>query len=186
MLRVLAREPRVRRRLLARSLKERVTGCPPAGESSFRSMLPSFPGDPHYVFVIATPDASPHDLAGWDKYRDIRRAVLTAYAQVAMEYFKDANTVVGIATEGGLKHGRSHDLVMIERENWSEELAEEARKVRESTGWFRKLALSQGTEDEYPTGPPALGRHFIHRTHKVGRNEPCPCGSGKKYKKCHG
>ena len=23
-------------------------------------------------------------------------------------------------------------------------------------------------------------------TDKVGRNEPCPCGSGKKYKKCHG
>lgn len=22
--------------------------------------------------------------------------------------------------------------------------------------------------------------------HKVGRNDPCPCGSGKKYKKCHG
>jgi SEC-C motif-containing protein len=21
---------------------------------------------------------------------------------------------------------------------------------------------------------------------KVGRNEPCPCNSGKKYKKCHG
>ncbi|MCA3587256.1 MAG: SEC-C domain-containing protein, partial [Methylocystis sp.] len=21
---------------------------------------------------------------------------------------------------------------------------------------------------------------------KAGRNEPCPCGSGKKYKKCHG
>ncbi|MDD7013840.1 MAG: SEC-C metal-binding domain-containing protein, partial [Spirochaetales bacterium] len=21
---------------------------------------------------------------------------------------------------------------------------------------------------------------------KVGRNEPCPCGSGKKYKLCHG
>jgi preprotein translocase subunit SecA len=21
---------------------------------------------------------------------------------------------------------------------------------------------------------------------KVGRNEPCPCGSGKKYKNCHG
>ncbi|MFH5805358.1 SEC-C metal-binding domain-containing protein, partial [Alienimonas sp. DA493] len=20
----------------------------------------------------------------------------------------------------------------------------------------------------------------------VGRNDPCPCGSGKKYKKCHG
>jgi uncharacterized protein YecA (UPF0149 family) len=21
---------------------------------------------------------------------------------------------------------------------------------------------------------------------KTGRNEPCPCGSGKKFKKCHG
>jgi preprotein translocase subunit SecA len=21
---------------------------------------------------------------------------------------------------------------------------------------------------------------------KIGRNEPCPCGSGKKYKRCHG
>ncbi len=25
-----------------------------------------------------------------------------------------------------------------------------------------------------------------HREAKVGRNDPCPCGSGKKYKKCHG
>jgi len=24
------------------------------------------------------------------------------------------------------------------------------------------------------------------RTVSVGRNEPCPCGSGKKYKNCHG
>jgi uncharacterized protein YecA (UPF0149 family) len=27
---------------------------------------------------------------------------------------------------------------------------------------------------------------FIRETPKVGRNEPCPCGSGKKYKKCCG
>jgi len=27
----------------------------------------------------------------------------------------------------------------------------------------------------------------VQRAHeKVGRNDPCPCGSGKKYKKCHG
>jgi len=24
------------------------------------------------------------------------------------------------------------------------------------------------------------------RRQKIGRNDPCPCGSGKKYKKCHG
>ena len=26
----------------------------------------------------------------------------------------------------------------------------------------------------------------VIRREKVGRNDPCPCGSGKKYKKCHG
>jgi len=29
-------------------------------------------------------------------------------------------------------------------------------------------------------------RTVIREGRKVGRNEPCPCGSGKKYKKCHG
>jgi preprotein translocase subunit SecA len=27
---------------------------------------------------------------------------------------------------------------------------------------------------------------FVRGTEKVGRNDPCPCGSGKKYKQCHG
>jgi len=27
---------------------------------------------------------------------------------------------------------------------------------------------------------------FVRTERKVGRNEPCPCGSGKKYKRCHG
>ena len=27
---------------------------------------------------------------------------------------------------------------------------------------------------------------FVREGRKVGRNEPCPCGSGKKYKQCHG
>ncbi len=29
-------------------------------------------------------------------------------------------------------------------------------------------------------------RPFVRNDRKVGRNEPCPCGSGKKYKHCHG
>jgi preprotein translocase subunit SecA len=27
---------------------------------------------------------------------------------------------------------------------------------------------------------------FMRSTQKVGRNDPCPCGSGKKFKHCHG
>ncbi|HKC51992.1 MAG TPA: SEC-C metal-binding domain-containing protein [Myxococcota bacterium] len=27
---------------------------------------------------------------------------------------------------------------------------------------------------------------YVRESPKVGRNDPCPCGSGKKFKKCHG
>ena len=37
-----------------------------------------------------------------------------------------------------------------------------------------------------PTAPPAGKRQPIVVDEKIGRNDPCPCGSGKKYKKCHG
>jgi preprotein translocase subunit SecA len=33
---------------------------------------------------------------------------------------------------------------------------------------------------------PARERPFVNALPKVGRNDPCPCGSGKKYKVCHG
>jgi preprotein translocase subunit SecA len=32
----------------------------------------------------------------------------------------------------------------------------------------------------------AVAAPFVRSAKKVGRNEPCPCGSGKKYKQCHG
>jgi len=35
-------------------------------------------------------------------------------------------------------------------------------------------------EEEAPQEP------FVRGGPKVGRNDPCPCGSGKKFKKCHG
>jgi preprotein translocase subunit SecA len=37
-----------------------------------------------------------------------------------------------------------------------------------------------------PLPPPDLSGTFVRSERKVGRNEPCPCGSGKKYKHCHG
>jgi preprotein translocase subunit SecA len=42
------------------------------------------------------------------------------------------------------------------------------------------LILNRGEE-------PAVAVQTVQRSdEKVGRNDPCPCGSGKKYKKCHG
>ena len=35
-------------------------------------------------------------------------------------------------------------------------------------------------------GKPKMGHAQVKMTNKIGRNDPCPCGSGKKYKYCHG
>jgi preprotein translocase subunit SecA len=43
------------------------------------------------------------------------------------------------------------------------------------------LALAPDAEAIDPAVAP-----FVRQERKVGRNEPCPCGSGKKYKHCHG
>ena len=46
-------------------------------------------------------------------------------------------------------------------------------------------------EDPLAVAPPSpeaavAADPFVRDERKVGRNEPCPCGSGKKYKQCHG
>ena len=42
-----------------------------------------------------------------------------------------------------------------------------------------QAAAQAGQGERGPTAP-------IHVEKKVGRNDPCPCGSGKKFKNCHG
>ena len=45
---------------------------------------------------------------------------------------------------------------------------------------------SRGPQPARTGGDDAAVRTVRREAPKVGRNEPCPCGSGKKYKKCHG
>ncbi len=45
---------------------------------------------------------------------------------------------------------------------------------------------ASGGEGDPPGAPAARPRPIVSNMPKVGRNDPCPCGSGKKYKKCHG
>jgi preprotein translocase subunit SecA len=45
----------------------------------------------------------------------------------------------------------------------------------------QRVVMSHGGESETPAATPAK-----RDAEKVGRNDPCPCGSGKKYKRCHG
>jgi preprotein translocase subunit SecA len=55
----------------------------------------------------------------------------------------------------------------------------EGRKMAKETA-----TLTMGDERREAKGAP--GAPFKRKTPKVGRNDPCPCGSGRKYKKCCG
>jgi len=57
---------------------------------------------------------------------------------------------------------------------------------------YRHAAASPLAQDSAGTGGQAEAQSepqktpYVREVPKVGRNEPCPCGSGKKYKVCHG
>jgi preprotein translocase subunit SecA len=44
----------------------------------------------------------------------------------------------------------------------------------------------QAGEDVPQEGQGEAVQPFVRDGRKIGRNEPCPCGSGKKFKQCHG
>jgi preprotein translocase subunit SecA len=45
---------------------------------------------------------------------------------------------------------------------------------------------ARASEEIHPRSAPPAAAPFVRQVPKVGRNELCPCGSGKKYKHCHG
>jgi preprotein translocase subunit SecA len=51
---------------------------------------------------------------------------------------------------------------------------------------FEGLGQPATAEAEVPPGAPVEKKPFVRPDRKIGRNDPCPCGSGKKYKHCHG
>jgi len=58
--------------------------------------------------------------------------------------------------------------------------------VSEMAWWacFNEEEDDDGDADALDWAPAA--QPYVREGPKIGRNEPCPCGSGKKYKKCHG
>jgi hypothetical protein len=55
-----------------------------------------------------------------------------------------------------------------------------------SRGPASAVAEPPGSPRPARTGGDDAVRQVKREEPKVGRNDPCPCGSGKKYKKCHG
>jgi preprotein translocase subunit SecA len=61
---------------------------------------------------------------------------------------------------------------------------ETARLQRQMQQRQRQVTEGRGDADGKPEK--AVARQAVRQGPRVGRNDPCPCGSGKKYKKCHG
>jgi preprotein translocase subunit SecA len=79
--------------------------------------------------------------------------------------------------------------VQIQRQDEAELIEQKRREAAEREKLAFQHAASSAMSEDSPEGEPAPeGRPqtYTREERKVGRNEPCPCGSGKKYKQCHG
>nr|WP_321465801.1 YchJ family metal-binding protein [uncultured Desulfobulbus sp.] len=131
----------------------------------------------------------------------LMRSRYTAYTRAAMAYLLDtwhATTRPESIDIDAIPHWCGLEIISCEQgqaedsEGWVEfratalaqerliVLRERSRFVREDGQWL--YVDGEFIEEEQPTvsAEPAVKRK------KVGRNDPCPCGSGKKFKKCCG
>ncbi|MBX7228129.1 MAG: preprotein translocase subunit SecA [Burkholderiaceae bacterium] len=121
---------------------------------------------------------------------------LRGYAQKnpKQEYKREAFEMFGSLLE--IVKNEVIKIIMTVKVQTSEEL-EQAEEALEDSVAINKLQYQHaryddlqevavgdaGIDEPVQTGKLPSSRH---REEKVGRNDPCPCGSGKKYKHCHG
>jgi len=79
--------------------------------------------------------------------------------------------------------------VQIQRPDEAEAIEKKRREAaaREQLDFQHAAAPGMtGEAQEHEADKPMIPQTYMRDQPKVGRNEPCPCGSGKKYKQCHG
>jgi preprotein translocase subunit SecA len=83
--------------------------------------------------------------------------------------------------------------VQIQRQDEAQQIERQRREAAEREKLAFQHAEASGMMSAAGPGDDSGGQEqaatpqtFTRDQPKVGRNEPCPCGSGKKYKQCHG
>jgi preprotein translocase subunit SecA len=107
---------------------------------------------------------------------------LRAYGQKdpLVEYKRESFDMFGLMKER-IENDAVRFLFLLDPMTDEDRRREEEKKRREQEAVFR--AASQSAAGVVARGGVAT---MTRKVAKVGRNDPCPCGSGKKYKRCHG
>ena len=105
------------------------------------------------------------------------------YKREAFEMFQDLLSRIKHDTVRflvRLQVRREEDINALEQRRREEE-------ARQRLAFQHAEAAALGEEaPASASGAPRAPTPFVREDLKVGRNEPCPCGSGKKFKQCHG
>ncbi len=72
-----------------------------------------------------------------------------------------------------------YQQLLADYENWKKENEERITMTNDKLQMTNQNQISNSKNMSLPQDNPYKGQN-------IGRNDPCPCGSGKKYKKCHG
>jgi len=86
-----------------------------------------------------------------------------------------------------IKHEVTSVLTKVQvRAEADVEAVEEQRRGQSQVNYHHAEANAMGESSGGGEGEEQKASPFTRGGRKIGRNEPCPCGSGKKYKQCHG
>ncbi|TLY57930.1 MAG: preprotein translocase subunit SecA, partial [Gammaproteobacteria bacterium] len=83
------------------------------------------------------------------------------------------------------QHAEAHSLLTADGAEEPAESAAAAVRAAAAAGPSQPRG-GAGARPGPPPPPAEPQGTFVRGERKIGRNEPCPCGSGKKYKHCHG
>ena len=90
------------------------------------------------------------------------------------------STILLYGTEEGWDTLKKKNLSLDEHKVLAEGLAGTVREIHALWLEQRGKQIAEGNL------PNIVRREPVRNSTKVGRNDPCPCGSGKKFKQCHG
>ena len=180
----MAKEPRVSRRAISDAIIQSIQKFPSHnGDGILRnlSFIPSFFKGTGYVFL----QISARNITDYDNdYRPKRQALLNVACGAAKNKFPHLKKVVGIAIDAPRYAGNrnSEEFILLECEKWMDDDRTRYEDLNRDLRFFQtqRLGVNPRHVVEFPP------RNEDRRARKIGRNDPCPCGSGKKFKRCCG